>query len=347
MARCLRPACAWLGLLATLLVATSAGVLLAPRSATAQSDPSSSEAGEPAADEAPTRSKRRDPSDWSDWRNYQPSISGGFGVTFDHVDSSLYGINRWRPGGQVPQCTFYPTANYTCVEVEDSYGGFVSGGAFNLGGRLTLPEFDAPAKPQLFANASWVSQRQGRKPLAYWGLPQKFWANSVDFLGGGGGEDPFLRAEQTIEPESLLFVGFGTSFLLPIDAYPVRLNGTVNYFRAKARVGARYDYTSSAQPNANNPRGDTDQFVSEELVTHGIAPGVGLDAVIGETSLFTFGFYTDFFVGFPLSGTSYEETLTNGYINPTSGPEEKIDFHFDRDVNYSVFVGLRLSLTRD
>jgi hypothetical protein len=313
----------------------------------AQADTAADDDAAKSTGDAPTRQERRDPSDWRDWRNYQPSISGGFGVTFDHLDSSLQGINRWRPGGAIPECSFPgdPTPE-TCVRVESSFDGFIQGGAFNLGGRVTLPEFDVPSKPQIFANASWGRQRQGQQALAYAGIPSEFWGSSQDFLGGVG-QDKFLRVEQTIEPKSVLFVGLGASFMLPIQDYPVRINATVNYYRSSAEVGARYDFLPS--PNNTDPGFNSDQFVSESLITHGIAPGIGIDAVLGENRFFEFGFYTDFFVGFPLSDNTYTQTLTNGYAPPSgyAGDEEKFDFYFDRDVNYSVFIGLRLSLARD
>lgn len=317
--------------------------------ASAQSSGGASAAskGEASAADAASaaHSKRRDSSDWGDWRNYRPSIGGGIGVTFDQAESSYEGITRWAPGGARVECAAEDVLNpATCIRVGDSYDGSISGGAFNLVGRLTLPEFDVRSKPQLFLNASWAVQRQGQRALSKQGYPEETWISSGQFLGGLD-DEKYLHIEQTLEPKTVLFLGLGASFELPIEAYPVRISGTVSYFRAAAEAGARYDYTSS--PTSSYPAGDDDQFTSVDLVTHGIAPGVGIDVVIGENEWFEFGFYSEFFVGIPLSGDTYEERLTNGYAPNHAGADEKVDFQMERNLHFSTFVGLRVSLARD
>jgi hypothetical protein len=341
--------------LTTISIGRLAGVLvLLVATGAAAADPSTGGDRPPAAarDRAaePSGEARESPSGraaWNDWRSYRISVTGGFGVTFDHVDSRYVGAMRHLSGGSL-DCLFpedtLPNRN-NCIRLSGEQGGFVSGGAFNVGGRLTLHEFDVPTRPRVFLNASLALQQQGSQTLAHEGLPSDLWRNATDTLGGIG-RDPFLYIAQTFDPRSVLFAGLGSSFvLLPLEDHPVRLNGTISYFRSKGDASARFDFTNN--PVSSSPLGDPDLFVAEEVIVHGIAPGVGLDVEVASNSLFEVGLYADFFVGFPLSDNAFRTTLTNGIPVANPGPEEQVEFRFDRDVNYSLFLGIRLGLVRD
>lgn len=332
-----------------LLACALALALVLPGSSIAEEGSASEGAGGGASEaKAQTpRSKRRDPADWGDWRNYQPSVILGFGITWDQADSSLDGVTRWSPAF-VANCIqpYGIGTGQNCVASSDSFDGWYAGGALNTGGRVRLPELDLPGHPRAFINASVVIQRQDEKALASSGVPTSNWLSSSDLLGGGG-QQKFLRLEQTIDPQTLLFLGLGAEFLLPIDLYNVRLNASVNYFRTKASVGARYDFLDAATEE-DSSFGSLDEFSSRDLITHGIAPGVGLDVDIGETEHLEFGFYADTFVGFPLSDGGTLETLYNGYpISSGQTAVERVDFRHERGINISVMIGIRVSLAND
>lgn len=336
----------WQSALRLVIVALVLG-LSAP--ALAQVDSDAADAVLDAPDEAPKPTKkRRDRSDWGNWRNYEPSLLAGFGVTFEQADSSLQGRTGWLAstafiGCRLPQIG---TTGDNCREWDQSEDGFYSGGAFNLAGRVMLPEFDVRSKPRLFAQVTWVSQRQKNKPLANDGPPREIWLDATGTLGNGGFlSDPYVRLEQSVNPASSLFVGVGASFLLPVDMYKTRLYGGVNYYRNKSTVSALYDFTDSPRPNLTQL--DATAVTRTDLIIHGIAPSIGIDVEIDTFKAVQVGFFTEFYAGIPLSGDQWETRLVNGF--PSSGglDDSIVNFSHDRGVLLSLMLGLRFTYGGD
>ncbi len=312
----------------------------------AQDEPAGDSADAESESQPKPRRKRREPSDWGDWRNYEPSAIIGMGITWDKASSSLSGRTRAlnSPFATCPDPP--PPGLFPCVDSSGEWDGIYAGGALNFGGRLRMPEFDVPTKPRLFINASLVLQRQDNSALASDGVPRVNWLGAQDFLGALNSEDKFLRVEQTVDPKTTLFVGIGAEFLLPIDLYDIRINTSVNYFRSKAGIGAVYDFADGpTQDQANGLWSPL--FETQDLVSHGIAPGIGLDVDIGENEWVKFGFYTDAYVGFALSDTSATATLLNGFAPVQPGPDERMDYSYDRGLNISILIGIRLSPNYD
>jgi len=308
------------------------------------------------AEEAETpKRKRRNPSDWTDWRNYEPSIGGGFGVTFDHADSTINGITKYENSQIFKPCFFDPDPDNAiflpnCEANSGSFDGFFSGGAFYVDGRVMLPEFDVASKPRLFASVAFVAQNQDEKPLANSGFPRSIWFEAADAFGGETGgvfQPPFLRLEQTIDPKSLLFAGIGSSFLLPVEAYAIRLNVSFNYYRSQATIGAFYDLASGPRsPFLGTPDFDQTITVKSEMITQGIAPGGGVDIEIGRVGWASLGLFGNVLVGIPLADNNWDTELFNGYVGllPDEGFNE---FKLERGINVSVFVGVRVGIGGD
>ena len=304
--------------------------------------------------EIPKR-KRRDPSDWTDWRNYEPSIGGGFGVTFDHADSTINGTTKYENSQPFVPCFFDPEPQNgiflpNCEPNSGSFNSFFTGGAFYVDGRVMLPEFDVPSKPRLFASVAYVAQNQDQKVLANTGFPRSIWLEGQDAFGGETGgviQPPFLRLEQTIDPKNQLFAGIGGSFLLPVDSYPIRLNVNFNYYRSQATIGALYDMsTGPRSPYLSTPDFDQRITVKSEMITQGIAPGAGIDIEIGRLGWASLGLFSNVLVGIPLADNDWDLELFNGYIGFL--PEEGFnDFKFERGINVSVFVGVRVGIGGD
>lgn len=289
-----------------------------------------------------TKKKRRNPTDWGDLRNYIPSIGLGFGVTFDKAESTVSGSTRWNDDDNTNVCRYYNPNKIpatTCMQYADAFDSSFVGGAFNVDARIDLPEFDAPGRPRLFAATSLVIQNQDEKALASYGVPRSQWNESNGVLGQTN-QDGYARIEQTVAPANLIFAGVGASFELPIESYPVRINTSVNYFRAKNVVGALHDWAApTGTPSVTlNP--------THDLITQGIAPGIGLDVDIGQVDWMAIGFYSTTYVGIPLSGDTWSATVENGYA-PVAPGENVTTYTHDRGIDVSVFVGLRFSLVRD
>jgi hypothetical protein len=331
-----------------LLIATLALAIASP--AIAQDETAASETDAPVdevLDEVePTRRKRRDPSDWSDWRNYTPSIGAGFGVTFDWMQSSIDGTLKYSQSGIFDPCNFNAEATGNCTLIQDEFDDTISGGAFTIDVRLDLPEFDIPSKPRLFAMVNYVAHNQERKSLANFGVQRAIWLESANVLGGGVWP-PFLRVEQGFDLENTLYLGVGGSFLLPVDAYPIRITAGVSYYRSKGQVDALIDWaTSPVSATRPPPQASSIQRISEELITQGIAPSLGLDVEVGRVGWLALTFYSNSYLGIPLAGTDWGATMFSGYAGFL--PDEGFtDFSYERGINVSTFVGIRFSFVGD
>jgi hypothetical protein len=260
-----------------------------------------------------------DPTSWSDWRSYTPSIAMGFGATIENTTSTAAG-EAWIQNP--PQS---PNQRHVFSVASDAG---LKGVSIQARVRLLAPQLDFPSRPRLFVHAGYTAQIQEPSTLAEYGSPATFWANS--------GNLP-MRIAQIVDPTQRAHAGLGASFLLPLDSYPTRLNLHVNYAISHVEIVNEV----WCQCAVTNPTGGYDYptargGTTQSLTTHEIAPGVGIDVDIDRLGPVIVGFFADFMLGIPFAGESIAD------VNAPP-PGVRIDYLFERELSYDVALGLRLS----
>jgi len=317
-------------------LATTLALLLllaaaAPARATPDGDEQIPAASEPEANDF-------DPTSWSDWRAYTPSLALAFGIAIDGATSTL--------GGQVKINHTYappppsPATNIRSYFDRDTDG--LKGQALLLQTRLLAPELDVPSRPRFFVHAGYIAQIQEPSTRAEAGYPVVRWLNA-DI-------QDYIRIEQIVEPKLRVHGGLGSSFEVPNDVTKLRLNLHVDYMLSRADVTSRFFWSFDPR---NLPILTSSH--TQTLSTHEVAPGIGFDAEIDRWGGWALDFFSDFLIGIPVSGKSIEDvqsppvrTLINVppptvYGPPIADPGS-IQFRYERnDPTYNVFVGLRLS----
>jgi len=251
---------------------------------------------------------------WSDWRSWRPSIAIGAGIS----SRSTQGIVHAQ------DVDISPGAAQSLHNLYDDRSTALDGAVFPIELSLMAPAFESlPADPRLFVSAGYVVNAFKSKVPGAAGFELVDWTTPGVFP---------IRIEQTLDQDSLWYVGLGAAFLLPVDRYETRLSASLRYSEDRITVDRRLLFSTTPQRDPNFTISDSKQLLIREL-----APGVVLDVDLDQRGPFLMGVYVETHVAIALE--SQPQSLS---IAAPLGGTASFQFEPD-DIRVMGSVGLRVT----
>lgn len=266
-----------------------------------------------------------------------PSVRVGLGVNHQGVDSSL----STAPFVPSPSFANSPLTNTLFCPLDPSDGlrkcpeGIIrSGGGLSFigptdkgnpidgpslqgGFEIMGPSIDSIIwKPRPFFTLDFRDQLEGKtttvrdqtKPGNNRLVTNPF--TGSDIKVDSSPETRRIRAKGNVDQEFWLLAGLGTAFQLPIEGYNVKLKPSLNYFYSRTLVEA-----VMFQPVRISASAFSNNFPStaeEDVVNHGIAPRIEVDAEIYRQGPLSVGFFLALDFLYILSGPVKHQLVANG-----------------------------------
>ena len=251
---------------------------------------------------------------WSDWRSWRPSVAIGAGISSRSTNGVVH----------AQDVDISPGAAQSLQNLYDERSTALDGAVFPIELSLMAPAFESlPADPRLFVSAGYVVNAFKSKVPGAAGFEVVDWTTPGVFP---------IRIEQTLDQDTIWYVGLGAAFLLPVDRYETRLSASLRYSEDRMTVDRRLLFSTTAARDPNFTITDSTQVLVRE-----IAPGVVLDVDLDQRGPFLIGVYVETHVAIALDSQS--ESLS---VDAPLGGTAKFQFTPD-DIRVMGTLGLRLS----